>query len=1275
MGALAAASAMLVAFPMCAGDGSPTASIPENEITPEEAEARAALAHTPLGHVVSTNAVGKARFVIGSAEMGPASAQGIGGGARLTSGSGTARAPAWKVGSELASRIHLSRHAEMLGLNEPAVRAAVVTSTHALQGGGRIVQFEQRVDGVPVFHTRASVLLDANQNLVSLTSNLHPAAVGTKAVAFPTTAESALAHVYAAHFGVALPPSAIRDRGIEGGGDARDYAVSTPADAPRLLDATAQRVLFPRGDELVPAYHIEFIGRAPGSVEDDGYAYVLDAVSGALLYKASITASEAFKYRVWADRDGIHTPADGPYKRAVPYRDPPVPSNPEPAYADMELVTMEGFNTNRDGRADPWLPAGATVTSGNNVHAYSDRNDTHESDAGVAVGDGFEPGVDIEADLTDVAQRAFDRTYDPAAEPESSANQIKAAVTQLFYVTNWLHDYWYDSGFDEAAGVAQMDNFGRGGVAGDPMLAEAQDGAQFGLANNANMSTRTDGKSPRMQMYVWNPAIKRNLTTNPPIAFDEGWGAARSFGAQSFDVQPAGREIVLANDGSANPTWACGRPTNVAGKIAVIDRGGAEATCSIPKKLQNAKLGGALGALFVNDTLTGAQVLSSMPTDAEKADLAGFPILTLSQKNGAELKAKLAQGTVTAARMFRDVESPKHDGTIDNSIVAHEWGHYFHHRLVVCGSPSCGGMSEGWGDFNALFMSVRANDALEEAAFPAAQYATAGSAPEGSNYYGIRRAPYSTSFAKNPFTFKHVSKKAALPATAPLAITSVDMSELHNVGEVWAETLFEAYAGFLQAATGTFEEKKRRFSKYIVAGMKLTPVEPTFTEQRDAILTAVLAGGSPSEFEAVAGGFRKRGLGTGAIAPPTGSETLEEVVEDFTAKGNIAVQSTGLEATLGCDSDGHLDAGETGKFTVEVKNLGWTPLANTKVTVRSSDPNIVFDHTTESVPELSPLWQVAKLSFAVTVKESARPRTVLPITVKVENPDSAIPSREYKYETLANYDDALKVSATDDVESERVAWMFAGTGEKLFNVWGRAGAPDNHVWHAEDMGITTDERLVSPDLVVGSAGDFTIAFKHRYRFEFTAATSSKPAVYFDGGVLELSEDGGATWKDISTYNGVNPGYVGDLESDNPLPARRAWAASSENYPAFKGVSLNLGSSLAGKTVKVRFRVVTDGGVGAPGWDIDDIAFGGITNKPFAALVDDVTPCVQPIPDAGTGGDAGGGKGLGSTHDDSGCSVASSGARAEGTSRAAVRLGLALGLLAFVRRRRGDAVHR
>ena len=46
-------------------------------------------------------------------------------------------------------------------------------------------------------------------------------------------------------------------------------------------------------------------------------------------------------------------------------------------------------------------------------------------------------------------------------------------------------------------------------------------------------------------------------------------------------------------------------------------------------------------------------------------------------------------------------------------IVAHEWGHYFHHRLSDCGSGQCGAMSEGWGDFLALHTALREGDNLD----------------------------------------------------------------------------------------------------------------------------------------------------------------------------------------------------------------------------------------------------------------------------------------------------------------------------------------------------------------------------------------------------------------------------------------------------------------------------------------------------------------------------------------------------------------------------------
>jgi len=52
-----------------------------------------------------------------------------------------------------------------------------------------------------------------------------------------------------------------------------------------------------------------------------------------------------------------------------------------------------------------------------------------------------------------------------------------AAVTNLFYWNNVLHDVFYVAGFDEKAGNFQENNFGRGGYEKDAVQANAQDGS------------------------------------------------------------------------------------------------------------------------------------------------------------------------------------------------------------------------------------------------------------------------------------------------------------------------------------------------------------------------------------------------------------------------------------------------------------------------------------------------------------------------------------------------------------------------------------------------------------------------------------------------------------------------------------------------------------------------------------------------------------------------------------------------------------------------------
>jgi hypothetical protein len=95
------------------------------------------------------------------------------------------------------------------------------------------------------------------------------------------------------------------------------------------------------------------------------------------------------------------------------------------------------------------------------------------------------------------ASLVFDDPLDLGQDPSTYR---AAAITNLFYWNNLLHDIHFHYGFDEASGNFQHNVYGNGGIGSDPVEADAQDGSGN---NNANFGTPPDGFKPRMQMFVW----------------------------------------------------------------------------------------------------------------------------------------------------------------------------------------------------------------------------------------------------------------------------------------------------------------------------------------------------------------------------------------------------------------------------------------------------------------------------------------------------------------------------------------------------------------------------------------------------------------------------------------------------------------------------------------------------------------------------------------------------------------------------------------------------
>lgn len=781
---------------------------------------------------------------------------------------------------EARARDFLRRQSESLRLTGKNVDDALLTEIHDTGRGAVIARFSQRVAGLDVFGRQLNVMMDRSGRLVATSGYFAPSsAVATASKVFAHSSAEAVAKAFA---------------DLGGLGKASDFTVSGRKGAFENFRAgsirgdlqvsgspRAKQVWFAQGERLLPAYYVELSAQTRDAHTQRDFGYVISAADASVLFRKNLTEYEqGFTYRMFADTDPVGHPFDEPVGNGyAPFPGDSYDDVITPVPAEAQLVQLNSSALLSTG--DPWLAPGARQSVGNNVDAYVDI-DTYKGQF-VAVGfsgptDGLNPRLgDFRASIT--APRTFDYPLVAYSDPATTESR-NAAIVNLFYMNNWEHDFWYDHGFDEAAGNAQMSNYGRGGEDGDPIHAEAQDA---GGSNNANMLTPADGGSPRMQMYLFDGPLKGSFEVTAPVelAGEYPWSGA-GFGPQEFSFTG---ELVLVQDGSTgdgtgSTTDACEPLTNaadVAGRVALLDRG----TCDFVVKVANAQNAGAIAAVVANNT-SGAPI-----TMGGSNDELTIPAVMVTQEDGATFKASEAPVVVDVVRE----EATKLDGTIDEGIIAHEYFHYVSNRLVANASGLSNtqgrGMGEGWSDFNTLLLEVRDEDRLVAGnEFYQKPYAVAFYVVSDL-YFGIRRAPFSTDFNYNALTFKHIENGVPLPTTAPLAFgqDGANNAEVHNSGEIWANTLWEVYANFLNDRRYSYEEARAKMQDYVIAGLKMTPPAPTFLEARDGIIAAAIAGGDLGDYYNIVDGFANRGMGAYAVAPDRDSTDNSGVVEDFTVFG------------------------------------------------------------------------------------------------------------------------------------------------------------------------------------------------------------------------------------------------------------------------------------------------------------------------------------------------------------------------------------------------------
>lgn len=166
-------------------------------------------------------------------------------------------------------------------------------------------------------------------------------------------------------------------------------------------------------------------------------------------------------------------------------------------------------------------------------------------------------------------------------------------------------------------------------------------------------------------------------------------------------------------------------------------------------------------------------------------------------------------------------------------------------------------------------------------------------------------------------------------------------------------------------------------------------------------------------------------------------------------------------------------------------------------------------------------------------------------------------------------------------ESGAEGWTHSGTGD----TWAISTASPyagTQAWHANDPTTVSDQRLVSPSVVLPSGQDpLLLKFWHGAYIERNTTTSC-----WDGGILEVSSNGGTTWTQVPNANLISDPYTGPVSSSysNPLGGLNAWCKTSN---AYSNAIANI-SSYAGQTVQFRFRLGSDTAIGRPGWDLDNV---------------------------------------------------------------------------------------
>ncbi len=719
----------------------------------------------------------------------------------------------------------------------------IITEDFSSSMKGDVIKFQQSYQGIPIYNAVGTALIkDKKVNYLSenFTKN----------------------YVNVSKTSEAKSSKAIFSQVVNNfsGKDASSYSIIGIKDADLDTPFVKTRLVYfvtPNNDlKLSHEYIFEEIGSS------NYWDVIADAVTGEILSKENLTLSCSFSHDAYQHDYSAHIPEGFNFNFSI--EDQKVAEALAPLNATYRVFPLPVESPNHGNRqlvANPWLsdasPEGwhsilggtytgnYTTTRGNNVMAYDDAASTNTAGS--------------------YADGGTARIFDFPFVVNDTAGNLMAATTNLFYVSNRIHDIFYKLGFTETARNFQAWNFGKGGLQNDYVQAEAQDGSG---TNNANFSTPGDGSRPRMQMYLWNPNILERVYYNsPPQAIGR---EVQNYISTTFG--PALTPTGVTADVIVSPVLDACTPLpagSLTGKIGLVARG----NCEFQAKVQAVQDAGGVAAIIYN-----------LPDSSPTSGMAGvnpnivIPSVLVENTEGVYIKGLLDGGiNVNMTLKYDPLVQKIRDASFDNGIIIHEYGHGISTRMVgqLNSSLNKEQMGEGWSDFFALMLTNRPGD---NASVPRGIGTYSSTEPITGG--GIRPAKYSPDYNINNYTYGDTNGMEYTNTSGNL------VPNVHSIGFIWASMLWDLHwkyvekYGYSSDVVANPTSGSAKVLQLVVDALKLTPINPGLIQGRDAILAAEEATSGREDRCLIWSVFARRGLGVNASAGlPT---NINDQVEDFT---------------------------------------------------------------------------------------------------------------------------------------------------------------------------------------------------------------------------------------------------------------------------------------------------------------------------------------------------------------------------------------------------------